>query len=184
MATIDDIGTPGSPLDTPPLTEWQAAVRDAIHSIVGDGGIPVGSIVAFGSATPPPGWALCDGSAHGSSELEAVIGSPNTPALQNRFIMAAGGAYALGSTGGSDNHVHGLESGFAHIQAASTPAALTFRRPASPAWTATHKVTTTTGAGSDATQSSLATSLFGDTGLASTLPSYYALTYIIKKGQT
>lgn len=30
MATIEDIGTPGQPLAVPPLTEWQAAVRDAI----------------------------------------------------------------------------------------------------------------------------------------------------------
>lgn len=30
MATIDDIGTPGAPLSTPPLTEWQAAVRDSL----------------------------------------------------------------------------------------------------------------------------------------------------------
>lgn len=31
MASINDIGTPGSPMDTPPLTEWQAAVRDALN---------------------------------------------------------------------------------------------------------------------------------------------------------
>ena len=31
MATVDDIGTPGAPLSEPPLTEWQAAVRDAVH---------------------------------------------------------------------------------------------------------------------------------------------------------
>lgn len=30
MATINDIGTPGAPLSTPPLTGWQAAVRDAL----------------------------------------------------------------------------------------------------------------------------------------------------------
>jgi hypothetical protein len=31
VATIDDIGTPGSPLSTPPLTEWQDAVRDKFN---------------------------------------------------------------------------------------------------------------------------------------------------------
>lgn len=30
MATIDDVGIPGQPLSNPPLTAWQAAVRDAI----------------------------------------------------------------------------------------------------------------------------------------------------------
>ncbi len=36
MASINDIGTPGSPMDTPPLTEWQAAVRDNFNSHAGD----------------------------------------------------------------------------------------------------------------------------------------------------
>lgn len=30
MATVDDIGVPGQPLSTPPLTAWQAAVRDRV----------------------------------------------------------------------------------------------------------------------------------------------------------
>lgn len=32
MATIDDIGVPGQTMDTPPLTEWQAAIRDAVKA--------------------------------------------------------------------------------------------------------------------------------------------------------
>lgn len=32
MATVDDIGVPGQPLNTPPLTAWQAAVRDRLNS--------------------------------------------------------------------------------------------------------------------------------------------------------
>lgn len=32
MGSVNDIGTPGSPLNTPPLTAWQAAVRDALNS--------------------------------------------------------------------------------------------------------------------------------------------------------
>lgn len=32
MASINDIGVPGQPLNTPPLTEWQKAVRDVLGS--------------------------------------------------------------------------------------------------------------------------------------------------------
>lgn len=45
MATINDIGIPGQPLGTPPLTAWQAAVRDALTDTVG-------------AITPAAGWAL------------------------------------------------------------------------------------------------------------------------------
>lgn len=34
--SIDAIGVPGQPLNTPPLTVWQAAVRDAIHAVEAD----------------------------------------------------------------------------------------------------------------------------------------------------
>jgi hypothetical protein len=32
MASINDIGVPGQPLATPPLTAWQAAVRDKLNN--------------------------------------------------------------------------------------------------------------------------------------------------------
>ena len=35
MTTIADIGVPGQPLGSPPLTAWQAAVRDAINKVTG-----------------------------------------------------------------------------------------------------------------------------------------------------
>lgn len=38
MASVNDVGVPGQPLNTPPLTAWQAAVRDAL----GGSDIPVG----------------------------------------------------------------------------------------------------------------------------------------------
>lgn len=51
MATIDDVGVPGQPLSTPPLTEWQKAVRDAIKAN------QAGSTITLGTVTPVSGWA-------------------------------------------------------------------------------------------------------------------------------
>lgn len=53
--------------------------------------IPSGGIIDWSGsiASIPPGWALCDG-------------NNGTPDLRDRFIVAAGGAYSVGATGGSD----------------------------------------------------------------------------------
>jgi microcystin-dependent protein len=63
---------------------------------------PVGSMIMYGGNTAPEGWHLCNGTAHGSAALQAVIGSPNTPDLRSRFIVGAGTDYAVGATGGLD----------------------------------------------------------------------------------
>ena len=62
----------------------------------------IGTIAMWGGTAVPTGWHLCDGSAHGSSALQTVLGSANAPDLRNRFIVGAGAAYARGSTGGAD----------------------------------------------------------------------------------
>ena len=58
--------------------------------------IPSGVIVMWSGSigSIPSGWALCNG-------------SNGTPDLRNRFIIAAGGSYGVGSTGGSTQHNHG-----------------------------------------------------------------------------
>lgn len=65
--------------------------------------VPVGAIMAYGGDTPPSGWALCDGSLHGSTALSGIIGSPNTPDLRDRFIVGAGTTFPAEPTptGGS-----------------------------------------------------------------------------------
>ena len=66
---------------------------------------PTGAILAFASSVPPAGWALCNGSVHGSAALEAVLtagGHANptqTPNLIDRFILGRGGAQP--SSGGA-----------------------------------------------------------------------------------
>jgi microcystin-dependent protein len=65
--------------------------------------IPIGAIVTLkAGAAVPPGWALCDGSPHNSPDLQALLGSPNTPDLRGRFLRGAGGAVAVNSTGGAE----------------------------------------------------------------------------------
>lgn len=63
-------------------------------------GPPVGVIIAYTGADIPEGWHLCDGSVHGSAELQAVIGSARTPDLRDRFVVGAGATMPRGSTGG------------------------------------------------------------------------------------
>src|SRR6187455_2830056 len=66
------------------------------------GGSPVGAVAAYVGRTAPAGWHLCNGSAHGSAELEAVLGSANTPDLTRLFIVGVGPSYAAGATGGAE----------------------------------------------------------------------------------
>ena len=65
-----------------------------------DDAMPIGAIIDYGGSTAPPGWHLCNGTAHGSPALQAIIGSPNTPDLSNKFIIGAGSGMAPGTTGG------------------------------------------------------------------------------------
>lgn len=72
------------------------ATKDYVDSLT----IPIGAIIAFGGSTVPAGWHMCDGSAHGSSALQAVLGSANAPDLRGLFIVGAGknGDATTGST--------------------------------------------------------------------------------------
>jgi len=76
-----------------------------------------GSIMMFGSVTPPSGWVLCDGSAKSRttfSALFAVIGTTygsgdgsttfNVPNMTARFARHDTGN--MGQSGGSDTHPH------------------------------------------------------------------------------
>lgn len=89
--------------------------------------LPTGSILMFGSATPPTGWLNCDGSAVSRttySALFAVIGETygagdssttfNLPSLVDKF---ARGSATPGTGAGADTHTH---SGAEHTH--TTPA--------------------------------------------------------------
>jgi hypothetical protein len=68
---------------------------NAVNSKVQEEGaalIPSGVIVMWHGATPPTGWALCDG-------------TKGTPNLKGRFIVGYdGGGYGIGATGGEAFH--------------------------------------------------------------------------------
>lgn len=67
-----------------------------------DNAVPIGAIIAYGGSVAPTGWHICNGTAHGSSALQAVIGSANTPDLSGRFIVGTGTNYPLKATGGAE----------------------------------------------------------------------------------
>ena len=63
----------------------------------GGGTLPVGGIILWTGATPPPGWALCDGQ---------MVNGRQTPDLRSRFVLGAGNgtglaARSVGQVGGS-----------------------------------------------------------------------------------
>lgn len=64
---------------TGPVTATQAALNAPL---------PSGIIVMWSGVSAPSGWALCDG-------------TNGTPDLRNRFVVAAGVTYPLGTTGGT-----------------------------------------------------------------------------------
>ena len=62
-------------------------------AVSGYGTAPVGCIILWSGAANniPEGWALCNG-------------QNGTPDLRNRFVVGAGGEYAVGATGGEKTH--------------------------------------------------------------------------------
>ena len=63
-------------------------------AISGFGTVPVGGIIMWSGSENeiPDGWALCNGQ---------TVEGQTTPDLRARFVVGAGGAYAVGDTGGA-----------------------------------------------------------------------------------
>jgi len=58
MPSVNDIGTPGAPMTTPPLTDWQEAVRDAFNGsdVTVDARIATATATASMTLVPNTGW--------------------------------------------------------------------------------------------------------------------------------
>jgi hypothetical protein len=100
----------------------------------------------------PAGWQLCDG-------------TNSTPDLRNRFVVGAGGNYAVDSTGGAASHMHTIDSESSHTHSIPWDAGMhlsagtDYRKP------------TTTDIGSAHTHTE---------STESNLPPFYSLCYIMK----
>lgn len=70
---------------------YVSGVTSAIQTQI-DTLIPAGAIMLWSGSTAsvPSGWYLCDG-------------TNGTPDLRDRFVVGAGGSYAVGATGGADS---------------------------------------------------------------------------------
>lgn len=132
-------------------------------------GVPSGAILMWSGsiATIPAGWNLCDG-------------SNGTPNLVNKFVIAAGGTYAVNATGGSADaivvaHSHGINDP-THAHPYQIPYAQNFRGNGSePGWNAEFTGSTTGAAATGITIQSA-----GASGTNANLPPYFALAYIMK----
>lgn len=82
---------------TAPASKLEVNGNVAATSFSGNGTIPLGGIIMWSGATTavPAGWALCDG---------GTVNGRTTPNLKDRFVIGAGGGYAVGATGGNTSH--------------------------------------------------------------------------------
>jgi microcystin-dependent protein len=72
--------------------------------------IPVGTISAYGNATPPTGWLLCNGqSTTGYAALTAVVGA-TVPDLRGRTIIGTGTGTYAGATARTIKDIGGAET--------------------------------------------------------------------------
>lgn len=113
------------PTDPPDVPQDLSELANAIDAYISTMKIPVGTVIGYVGSTAPTGWALCDGKPHGSSRLEAFLGSKNAPDLQERFIKGIGdlAAAEAGRFGGARTVTLTEANMASHSHAASTSAA-------------------------------------------------------------
>jgi microcystin-dependent protein len=166
-------------------------------SAVSGGGFVAGMIMMFSGTTAPTGWVLCDNSAEAAAA--------NAPDLRDRFIVGAGSAYTIDTTGGSADstlvshshtgtvdgnggHTHSVNGSgnHSHTYDRSAPGSGTeggsqgvhdFNSPTSVSGAGGHSHTI----GGDGSHShTLTISPEGNSETNANLPPYYALAFIMK----
>ena len=186
--------------DSPTTAPTCKAVKDAIESKLAAVNVPVGGILAFsgtfggegnrfpiplGEDAPDMHWCLCDGT--------TTNGLP-VPDLRGRMIRGASDSVPAGSTGGSEKHSHSLSgtvgdttlsveqiAGHTHAsygsrygQNASSPGSQ-FASDSGDRSNGGTQYTKATGGSLPHTHD-----LTGESGEASSLPPYYALSFIMR----
>jgi hypothetical protein len=140
-------------------------------------GVPTGAIILWSGsiATIPSGWVLCNG-------------SNGTPDLRDRFVICAGGTYAVAATGGNADatlvsHTHTATSsvvdpGHAHTFLIGPRLGGSYSYPSNSDSAASNGV----GTNSNTTGITVTTtnSTEGSSATGANLPPYYALAYIMK----
>ena len=137
--------------------------------------------IPLGGSEPDTGWVLCDGGSDGKGGT--------VPDLRGRMIMGVSDAYKAGSTGGSANHSHSLSGTVGSTtltveQLASHEHSYNDKHtasgsgnPSGTSWGATDEKRITGSAGGSQPHTH---TLSGVSGEASSLPPYYALSFIMR----
>ncbi len=155
------------------------------NKLAPDAKIPAGVIVMWSGATPPPGWALCNG-------------QNGTPDLRDKFIVGGGSSYSIGSQGGASshshvvndhthemNHTHGMNHQHTGTTSSGSGPGVYSGNDPDPAYRPSyvnhnHTFTTDwTRDQTDGTRSQTGGATPGTT-IASSLPPFYALAFIMK----
>lgn len=90
--------------------------------------------------------------------------------ITGRFVLAAGGGYNVGATGGAATHSHGTGSMWAAIQFGSYWSSYRYKTTSS--WTPNYKVGGNVDAGSDSAAKADGAVIYGTTDASSTMPPY------------
>lgn len=138
--------------------------------------------IPLGGSEPDTGWVLCDGGSDGKGGT--------VPDLRGRMIMGVSDAYKAGSTGGSKTHTHSMSgtvgettlsveqiASHAHTTTLSsnTPGSYNIQPGGGAYYNSSAFPSTNTGGSQTHTHALDSTS-----GEASSLPPYYALSYIMR----
>lgn len=159
------------------------------------GAVDTGDIKMTGSASTPAGWLLCNGQAVSRTTfaaLFAAIGTAygvgngtttfNVPDLRQRFPMgqaASGTGATLGASGGTIDHVHGLDTATSHARVSfltSSPHGRMQRKTVT-TWAETVEIVATSGA-ANTTTTTLGAALGGNSDTAN--PPFQTVRFLIK----
>ncbi len=175
---------PDETIDNQIIASIQNLIAVARASAIETAKVPTGTVFAFGGATAPNGYLICNGSAVSRatySDLYAIVGTFygvgdgsttfNLPDLRGRVIVGVGEGTGLtnrniGSTGGAETHQLTVNQLPSHSHGISV--------------SASDSGSTTTVDGASGTDATIQTANEGGNEAHNNMQPYQALNYIIK----